>query len=112
MEGVDPRLRNGGVRGSSRETRLELQAAVVRGDDSVGEAGADGEVRPGEAACEEPGGTELAADLLVIGEMQLDASAERVSLPVQGLQRRERERVSREVRFRHRDAASVHAPAV
>ena len=54
---------------------LELQAAVVRGDDLVAEAGGDQQVGLDEALREQPARAELAAELLVVGEVQLDAAA-------------------------------------
>ena len=47
LQRVDAGLRHGGVRRAAGDQDFEMQAAVVRGDDGVGEAGADREVGRG-----------------------------------------------------------------
>ena len=72
LERVVARLRLRGVRRLAGDHDLEVQAAVVRGDDAVGEAGADREVGLGEALLQQPFRPDRAARFLVVGQMQLD----------------------------------------
>ena len=88
---------------------LELQAAVVGGDDGVGEAGADGEIGLGGARAQQIAGAQQPAVFLVVGEVQLDRAGER---PPQRLERPKREGVGGEVGLGDGDAAAVHAPLV
>ena len=80
-------------------------------DHRVGEAGAQREIGLADALLDQPARPDLAADLLVIGEMQLDSAGE-LHPGVRGCpQRQHREGVGGEVGLRHRHAAAVH-PAV
>ena len=74
LQRIDAGVRIGGVRPAVQRD-LELQAAVVRGDDLVAEAGGDQQVGLRQLLREQPAGAELAAELLVVGEVQLDAAA-------------------------------------
>jgi hypothetical protein len=56
---------------------LELQAAVVSGDDLVAEAGREDIVGTRQPLAQQPAGTELAAELLVVREVQLDRAGDR-----------------------------------
>ena len=94
--------------GAAEDLDLEMQAAVMGVDDGVGEAGADREIGPRQPLLQKIAGTDLAARLLVIGDVQLDRAIERRSALVQ---RQHRKGVSCDVRFRHRRPAADH-PAV
>ena len=56
------------------QRHFELQAAVVRGDDLVAEAGGDQIVGFGQPLLEQPARPELAAELLVVGEVKFDGA--------------------------------------
>jgi hypothetical protein len=56
---------------------LELQAAVVRGDHRVAEARGDRIVGPRQLVLEQEAGAGESAELLVVGEVQLDRAVER-----------------------------------
>ena len=71
---VDAGLRHGGMRLLARDRHLEMQAAVVCGDDGVGESGGDRGIGPGQPLVEQPFRADDAADLLVIGEVELKRS--------------------------------------
>ena len=84
---------------------FHLQAAVVRGDDLVAEAGGDQQVGLREPLLQQPAGPELAAEFLVVGEVQLDAR--RASGTPQRFERAQREGVGREVALADRGGAAV-----
>ncbi len=73
LQRVDAGRRHRGVRRAADHLDLQMQAAVMRVDDGVGKPGADRQVRPRDALPQQPGRPDLAAHLLVIGQMQLDA---------------------------------------
>ena len=108
LQRVDAALRLGRVARTSAHVDFEMQAAVVRRRDRVGEARADREVGVRHALREQPRRAEGAADLLVVGEMQLDGAIERRAERRRMQQRAQRKRVRGEIGFRHGDAASVH----
>jgi hypothetical protein len=85
-----------------------MKAAVMGVDDRVGEAGADRQVRMGEAILEQIARADLAARLLVIGDVQFDRAVERRAALFES---QHGERVSRNVRLRHCRSAPDH-PAV
>ena len=93
---------------AAEDLDLQMQAAVVGVDDRVGEARADREIRTREALLEEIARADLAARLLVIGDVQFDRAVERRAAL---FERQHREGVSRDVRLRHRGSAPDH-PAV
>jgi hypothetical protein len=66
--------RDGRVRHLAVHRDFHLQAAVVRRDHLVAEAGGDHQVRLGEALGEQPARAQEAAEFLVVGEVQLDAA--------------------------------------
>ena len=80
----------------------------MRVDDRIGEARADRQIRTREALLEQITRADLAARLLVIGDVQFDRAVERRAAL---FERQHRERVSRNVRLRHRGSAPNH-PAV
>ena len=96
------------MRRAAKDLDLEMQTAVVGVDDGVGEARADGEVRPRQPLLEKIARTDLAARLLVISDVQFDRAVERRAALVQ---RQHRKGVSGDVRLRHRRPAADH-PAV
>jgi hypothetical protein len=75
LQRVDAGIRNRRVRHLAVHRHFELQAAVVRDDDLVAEARRENEVGSGELVLKQPAGTELAAELLVVREVQLDRAA-------------------------------------
>ena len=75
LQRVDAGRRDRGMRHLAVHRHLHLQAAVVGGDDLVAEAGGDQQVGLGQARLQQPAGAELAAEFLVVGEVQLDAAA-------------------------------------
>ncbi len=79
----------------------------MRGDDGVGEAGADRVIGAGDAAVEEPLRADRAARFLVVSEVQLDRPGERGAELLQG---EEGIGIGGEVRFRDGDAAAIHPP--
>ena len=83
---------------------LQLQAAVVRHHHLVAEAGGDQHVGLREPEVEQPAGPELAAELLVVGEVQLHRAAQRCAAVDQ---RAQRVGVGREVALAHRRRAAV-----
>ena len=76
LQRVHAGVRNGRVRHLAVHRDLHLQAAVVRGHDLVGKARAQRQVGPGEALAQQPARAQLAAELLVVGEVQLDRAAQ------------------------------------
>ena len=72
FERVDAGERTGGVGRAAEHLDLEVQAAVVGVDDRVGEAGADREIGPRQALLEDIARADLAARLLVVGDVQFD----------------------------------------
>src|SRR5262245_15088008 len=105
LQRVGTRARYGSMRGASRELDLEMQAAVVGGDNAVGEACRDDEIRPCDVLLDEKGGADQAARLLVEGEVQLDRACQRQATLLHGQQRIA---VGGEVRLGNGHAASVH----
>ena len=75
------------MRRASRDLDLEMQAAVVGGDNAVGEACRDDEIRLGDVLLDEIAGTDQAAGLLVEGEVQFDRARQRQAAVLQGQQR-------------------------
>ena len=93
---------------AAEDLDLEVKAAVMGVDDRIGEASADRQIRTREAVLEQIKRADLAARLLVIGDVQFDRAVERRAAL---FERQHRERVSRNVRFRHCSSAPNH-PAV
>jgi hypothetical protein len=87
---------------------FQMQAAIMRDGDRMGEAGADRVIGPGKPLLQQPGRADRAAGFLVIGQMQLDRAAEGRARVAQRLQR---EGIGGEVRLGDSDAAPIH-PAV
>src|SRR3546814_4916127 len=83
------------MRRAAAHRRLEMQHAVVRGDDGMAEARRDRKVRSAEALREDPGRTEAAASLLVIGQVQLDGARQPLR---DAFQRQQREGIGGEIR--------------
>jgi hypothetical protein len=77
LQRVDAGVGHGGVRHLAVHRHLQLQATVVGVHHLVAEAGGDHQIGPGQAVLEQPARAELAAELLVVGEVQLDAALER-----------------------------------
>ena len=77
---------------------LHLQAAVVRRDHLVTEAGGDHQIRVNDLVLEQPGRADLAAELLVVGKEQLHAT---VSRSGHGFERPHRKGVGGEVALAH-----------
>ena len=75
LERVDAGEGHRGVRGAAVDLHLEMQAAIVGVDHGVGEAGAEREVGFADALLDQPARADLAARLLVVGEVQLDRPA-------------------------------------
>ncbi len=124
FERIGAGLGHGRVGLAAAHGDFEMQAAIVRGHDRVGEAGADREIRLGDVLVEQPLGTDLAAGFLVVGEVQLDMAVEAVAVGLERAQarrRRSRSRIStpqrrghrsrRPFRRRHRDRRSSPRPA-
>ena len=111
LQRVDAGPGHGRVRRAAVDLHLQVQAAIVGGGDRVGEARTQRQVGVADALLEQPARADLAADLLVVGEVQLDRAAEPRTLGHGILQRQEREGVGGEVGLGDRDAAAVH-PAV
>ena len=75
LQRVDAGVGDGRVRHLAVHRHFHLQAAVVRGDHLVAEAGGDHQVGLRQAlCCSSQPGPELAAELLVVGEVQFDAA--------------------------------------
>jgi hypothetical protein len=108
LEGVAAGFGLGGVGGPAGYLDLQMQAAVVGGDDGVGEPGRDGEVGLGDAGLEQPFRPDGAADLLVVGEMELDGAGQGRR---RGLEGQQGIGVGGEVGLGDGGAAAVH-PAV
>ena len=104
-ERIDAGIRPGGVGGAPFHPHFQMQAAVMRDHDVVGEAGADGEVGLADPLLQQPARPDQAAGLLVIGQVQFDRTAQRQAA---FLKRLERESVSREVGFGNRHATAIH----
>ncbi len=108
FERVDAGRGAGGMGGAAEDLDLEMKAAVMGVDHRIGEARADRQIRTREAVLEQVARADLAARLLVIGDMQFNRAIERRATC---LERQHGESVSRNVRLRHRRAAPDH-PAV
>jgi hypothetical protein len=74
LQRVHAGVRIGGVRSQAVQRHFHLQAAVVRGDHLVAEAGRDQQVGLGQALLEQPARAEFAAKFFVVGEVQFDAA--------------------------------------
>ena len=79
----------------------------MRVDDRVGEASADREIRTREALLKQVARADLAARLLVVGDVQFDRAIERRAAL---FKRQHGEGVSRNVRLRHGGSAPNHLP--
>ena len=99
-------LRRRRVRRLAVDRDLEVQHAVVGGDDRIGEAGGDAEVRLHDLLVEQPFRADQSAGFLVEGEVQLDRALADCSAT--DCEREEREGVGGEVGLRDRHAAPVH----
>ena len=108
LQRVDAARRNRRVRHLAVHRDLELQAAVVRGHDLVAEAGGEQQVGLDQALLQQPAGAELAAEFLVVGEVQLDAAGE---IGAERFEGAHGEGVGREVALADRRGAAVE-PAV
>ena len=84
---------------------FELQAAVVRGNDLVGKACGNHQVRPGQPVLEQPGGPELATEVLVVGKQEFHRA---LQWQAQRLQRKHGKCVGGKVAFADRCRASVY----
>ena len=112
LKRVDAGLRHGGMRLLAGNRHLEVQAAVVRGDDGIGEPGGDRGSGPGQLLVEQPFRADDAANLLVVGEVELERSPQLVAAGGKSLERQQRPGVGGEVRFRHCDATPIHDGSV
>src|SRR6185295_20333464 len=90
LKRVDAGLRHGGMRLLAGDRHLEMQAAVVRGDDGIGEPGRDRRIGPGQLLVEQPFRADDAADLLVVGEVELERSPQLVAVGGESLERQQR----------------------
>ena len=103
------RRSRGGRRGpSGQDLHLQVKAAVMRVDDRIGKAGADRQIGTREALLDQPARADLAARLLVIGDVQFDRAVEPRAAFLDG---QHGEGVSGDIRLRHRRPAPDH-PAV
>src|SRR5277367_1783485 len=93
---------------AAKDLDFEVKGAVMGVDNRIGEAGADRQIRTREAALEQMTRADLAARLLVIGDVQFDRAIERRAALFES---QHGEGVSRDVRLRHRGSAPNH-PAV
>jgi hypothetical protein len=64
------------MRRSADDVDFEVQAAVVRGGNPVGEPGGQREVGPRQSLREDPARAGAATDFLVVREVQLDRACE------------------------------------
>ncbi len=105
---IDARLRHRGVALPAFDDHFEVQAAVMCRGDRVRESGSDGKVRLTQPVLQDPAGADVAANLLVVGEVQFQTAVEQVpgggGLP----QNEKRIRVGREIRFADGHPAAVH----
>ena len=108
FDGVDAGVRHGGVRLLALDRDFQMQAAVVRGGDAVSEAGRDGVVGLAQALLQNPFGTDVAAGLFVIGELQFDGAVENHALFLRRDQGQQRPGIRGEIRLRHGHTAAVH----
>ena len=104
LQGINARVGDGRVRHLAVDRDLHLQAAVVRGDDLVAEAGGNHQVRVNHFVPEQPARADLATKLLVVGEQQFDLPSLRSG---HGFQRPHRKRVGRKVTLADRSRAAV-----
>ena len=74
LQGVNTRSRNSGVRHSTVDRNLELQAAIVGRDHLVTEAGGNHQVGFDDVVAQQPGRAEFATELLVVSEQQFHAA--------------------------------------
>ena len=112
LQGVDAGLGHGRVRLLARDRHLQMQTAVVRGNDGVRESGRDRRIGLGQLLVEQPFRADNPSDLLVVGEVELECSTQPVAICHGGLERQKRPGVGGEVRFRHRHAAPIHDRSV
>ena len=91
---------------------LEMQAPVVRRRHRVREAGAEGVIRLAQPLLQQPSRPDVAAGLLIVGQMQLDAAVELDSVVRERLKREQRVGVGREVGLAHGNAAAIHHAAM
>ena len=87
---------------------LQVQAAVVGGDNAVAEPGGDREGGFRDAFGQKPTRPDGATGFFVVGDVKLDRTTLGLS---RRLQRQDGKGVGGDVGFRHRDAAAVH-PAI
>lgn len=96
--------------GTSGNHHLQMQAAIMRSHDLIGEAGGNRQVRLADAGVQQPLRADGAADLLVIGKVQFDGAVQRNTLGLQSFQRLQRIGIGGEVGFRNGHTAPVHHP--
>ncbi len=106
LQGVDAAAWDGGVGHLAVHRHFHLQAAVVRGDDFIAEAGRDHEVGAGQSLLQEPARTQQTAEFLVIRKVQLHRAARRHG---DGFQRPQRKREAGEVALADGCGAAVQA---
>ena len=93
---------------AAQDLDLEMQAAVVGGHHRIGKARPDREVRLRQALLQNPARADVAAGLLVVGDVQFDRPVQRRAA---FFQREHGEGVGGDVGLRHGGAAPDH-PAV
>jgi len=104
LQRIDAAFGNGRMGLPAMNRDFHLQAAVVRGDHLVAKARGDHQVGLGELVSEQPARPQLAAKLLVVGEVQLNNAAERGA---QRLERAHRKGEGGEIAFVHCRRAAI-----
>ncbi len=99
LDRVDARIGNCCMRHLAVDCHFQLQATVVRGDDLVAEACGDHQIGVDDVVLEQPGRADLATELFVVGEQQLDAAFGGTG---HGFECAQREGIGREVAFADR----------
>ena len=109
---VDAAFRHRRMPLSAVHDHFQVQAAVVGRGHRVGEAGTDGEIGLAQALREQSARADLAADLLVAGQMQLDRAVELRAMRGKIAQSKQRIRVRCKIGFADCDAPAEHRGAV
>jgi hypothetical protein len=76
LQGIDAGVGNRGMGHLSMHRHFHLQAAVVRGDDLVAEAGSEQQVGLRQLVLQQPSRAELTTEFFVVGEVQFDGALE------------------------------------
>ena len=105
LQGVNARVWNGGVGHLAVNSHFHLQAAVVGGNDLVAKPRGDHQVRVNDAVLEQPSWADFSAEFFVISEQQLHTAVGGFG---DGLERTQREGVSRKIAFANSRRAAIH----